>query len=108
MTPPTAPTLQPLRGPVGLRELFFTRASSPMLGYIKQRKPWLLVFGMAALIAYFIYDSFPVRSMRWQRDMLLVLQIFAWIGLGSDGLSSAKRTIVRHCHRCGLLFSRTL
>lgn len=78
MTPAELDGLQPLRGPLGFSELFFTRRSSPLLAFIRPRRFWvwaLIALGFVTWMAYLISLE------RDPRDVLLMGEFVVWLGL---------------------------
>lgn len=79
MTPFEQPEgLQPLRGPLGWRELFFTRGSSPILAFVRPRRVWIFAL---IIIAFLTWLACQLRGDPDTRDGLLIIQILAWLGL---------------------------
>lgn len=78
--PETKDQLMPLRGPVGWREVFFTRRSSPILEHvrIRRRAQWILGILAACLLIPFIWIYHDAGDHDYTD--ILVLQLFAWGG----------------------------
>lgn len=70
--------LQPLRGPLGWRELFFLRGSAPILAFVRMRRVWV---GALIVIAGLTWLAYALRREPDARDAFLIGEIFAWLWL---------------------------
>lgn len=83
MTPEPPDGLYPLRGPLGVRELFFTRRASPILAYIKLGTAWMVRIGLVSVVLLALVGWFYAMIRVQQYGVtgtLFAWCLLAWIG----------------------------
>lgn len=98
--------VQPLRGPLGWRELFFTRRASPILAYVKiGTKNAIALVTVAAVLLGLIAWLYAIMRHHQQdvEETFAFLGILTWIGFEAlcvlSGLKMGWLTSVAQCRR---------